>query len=60
MDFNLESSLIRSAQALTRLRLALAMTTRSLVTQGTEVVKQGKRRWVAPHGLRGQSSIKSD
>jgi Transposase DDE domain len=56
--FQLESSLIRSAQALTRLCLVLAMTTLYLVTQGTEVVNQGKRRWVDPHWLRGQSYLK--
>jgi len=54
----LESSLIRSAQALTRLGLVLALTTLYLVAQGTEVVKQGKRRWVDPHWFRGQSSLK--
>ncbi|MCA1838053.1 MAG: hypothetical protein LC674_04625 [Actinobacteria bacterium] len=51
----LESSLIRSAEALTRLCLVLAVTTLYLVAQGTEVVKQGKRRWVDPHWFRGQS-----
>ena len=56
--FQLESSLIRSAQALTRLCFVLAMTTLYLVAQGTEVVKQGKRRWVDPHGFRGQSYLK--
>jgi Transposase DDE domain len=56
--FQLESSLIRSAQALTRLCFVLAMTTLYLVAQGTEVVKQGKRRWVDPHWLRGQSYVK--
>jgi hypothetical protein len=56
--FQLESSLIRSAYALTRLCLVLAMTTLYLVTQGTEVVTQGKRRWVDPHWLRGQSYLK--
>jgi Transposase DDE domain len=56
--FQLESSLIRSAQALTRLCLVLAMTTLYLVAQGTEVVKQGKRRWVDPHWFRGQSYMK--
>ena len=56
--FQLESSLIRSAHALTRLCLVLAMTTLYLVTQGTEVVKQGKRRWVDPHWFRGQSYLK--
>jgi hypothetical protein len=56
--FQLESSLIRSAQALTRLCLVLAMTTLYLVSQGVEVVKQGKRRWVDPHWFRGQSYLK--
>ena len=56
--FQLESSLIRSAQALTRLCLVLALTTLYLVTQGVEVVKQGKRRWVDPHWFRGQSYLK--
>ena len=40
--FQLESSLIRSTQALTRLCFVLAMTTLSLVSQGTEVVRQGR------------------
>jgi hypothetical protein len=56
--FQLESSLIRSAQALTRLCLVLAITTLYLVAQGTEVVKQGKRRRVDPHWFRGQSYLK--
>jgi hypothetical protein len=56
--FQLESSLIRSAQALTRLCFVLAMTTLYLVAQGTEVVQQGKRRWVDPHWFRGQSYLK--
>jgi Transposase DDE domain len=56
--FQLESSLIRSAQALTRLCLVLAMTTCYLVSQGVEVVQQGKRRWVDPHWFRGQSYLK--
>ena len=56
--FQLEASLIRSAHALTRLCLVLAMTTLYLVAQGTEVVKQGKRRWVDPHWFRGQSYMK--
>jgi hypothetical protein len=53
--FPLASSLIRSAQALTRLCFVLAITTLSLVSQGIEVVKQGKRRLVDPHWFRGQS-----
>jgi Transposase DDE domain len=56
--FQLESSLIRSAQALTRLCLVLALTTLYLVAQGVEVVKHGKRRWVDPHWFRGQSYLK--
>lgn len=56
--FQLEASLIRSAAALERLCLVLAITTLYLVTQGTEVVKQGKRRWVDPHWFRGQSYLK--
>jgi hypothetical protein len=56
--FQLESSLIRSAPALTRLCLVLAVTTLYLVAQGVEVVKHGKRRWVDPHWFRGQSYLK--
>ena len=56
--FQLESSLIRSAPALTRLCLLLALTTLYLVSQGVEVVQQGKRRWVDPHWFRGQSYVK--
>jgi hypothetical protein len=56
--FQLESSLIRSAKALERLCLVLALTTLYLVSQGTEVVKQGQRRWVDPHWFRGQSYLK--
>jgi hypothetical protein len=56
--FQLESSLIRSADALTRLGFVLAITTLYLVAQGTEVVKQGKRRWVDAHWFRGNSYLK--
>ena len=56
--FQLESSLIRSAQALERLCGVLALTTLDLVAQGTAVVHQGKRRWVDAHWFRGQSSLK--
>jgi len=55
--FQLESSLIRSAKALERLCCVLAITTLYLVTQGTEVVTQGKRRWVDAHWFRGQSYL---
>lgn len=56
--FQLESSLIRSAAALTRLCFVLAMTTLYLVAQGTQVVEQGIRRWVDPHWFRGSSYLK--
>jgi hypothetical protein len=44
--FQLESSLIRSSGALERLCFVLAMTTLYLVSVGTAVVQQGKRRWL--------------
>lgn len=56
--FQLESSLIRSPEALARLCFVLAITTLYLVSQGTEVVQQGKRRLVDPHWFRGQSYLK--
>ena len=56
--FQLESSLIRSAQALSRLCFVLAMTTLFLVSQGTVVVEQGNRRLVDPHWYRGNSYLK--
>jgi hypothetical protein len=56
--FQLESSLLRSAHALSRLCFVLAITTLYLVSQGTEVVRQGKRRWVDPHWFRGSSYLK--
>jgi hypothetical protein len=56
--FQLESSLIRSAKALERLCVVLAMTTLYLVSQGTAVVQRGKRRLVDPHWFRGASYLK--
>jgi hypothetical protein len=56
--FQLESSLIRSAAALERLCLVLAITTLYLVSQGLEVRTQGQRRWVDPPWFRGQSYLK--
>jgi Transposase DDE domain len=56
--FQLESSLIRSSEALERLCFVLAMTTLYLVSVGTAVVQQGKRRWVDPHWFRGISYLK--
>jgi hypothetical protein len=56
--FQLESSQIRDPAALTRLCLVLAVATLFLVSQGTEVVKKGRRRWVDPHWFRGSSYLK--
>jgi hypothetical protein len=56
--FQLEASLIRSANALNRLCFVLAITTLYLVSQGTAAVEQGKRRWVDPHWFRGSSYLK--
>lgn len=56
--FQLESSSIRSASALHRLCFLLAVTTLFLVAQGTDVVRQKKRRWVDPHWFRGASYLK--
>ncbi len=56
--FQLESSLIRSADALSRLCFVLAVATLFLVCQGTEVVESGKRRWVDAHWFRGNSYLK--
>jgi len=36
----------------------MAITTLYLVSQGTEVVAQGKRRWVDAHWFRGLSYLK--
>ena len=56
--FQLEASQFRSAEALSRLVLALAVATLFLVSQGVEVVASGKRRWVDPHWFRGNSYLK--
>jgi hypothetical protein len=56
--FQLESSQLRSPEALSCLCFVLAITTLYLVAQGTEVVKQSKRRWVDPHWFRGSSYLK--
>jgi hypothetical protein len=56
--FQLESSLVRDAAALTRLCLVLAVATLYLVAQGTQVVTAQKRRWVDPHWLRGNSYLR--
>jgi hypothetical protein len=56
--FQLEASLIRSADALSRLCFLLAITTLYLVSKGTVVVEQGRRRWVDSHWFRGNSYLK--
>jgi hypothetical protein len=56
--FQLESSWIRSAKALERLCVVLAMTTLYLVSQGTAVVQRGQRRLVDAHWYRGSSYLK--
>ena len=56
--FQLEASQIRSAQALERLCLILALTTLYLVSQGTAVVASEQRRLVDPHWFRGNSYLK--
>lgn len=56
--FQLEASLIRSADALERLCLVLALATLYLVSQGTAVVVAGQRRLVDPHWFRGNSYLK--
>ncbi len=56
--FQLEASLFCSADALSRLTLALAATTLFLVCQGVEVVASGKRRLVDAHWFRGNSYLK--
>ncbi len=53
--FDLEHSSIRNAPALTRLSLVLACAIVFLVGQGTQVVKENKRRLVDPHWYRGKS-----
>ena len=56
--FQLESSLIRDAQALSRLCLVLAIGTLYLTATGTYVVAFGLRRWVDSHWKRGLSYFK--
>jgi hypothetical protein len=56
--FQLESSLVRDAAALTRLCFVVAVATLYLVAQGTQVVAAQKRRWVDPHWLRGNSYLR--
>jgi len=56
--FQLASTLIRHAEALSRLCFVLALTTLYLVSVGTEMVQQEKRRLVDPHWYRGNSYLR--
>jgi Transposase DDE domain len=56
--FQLESSLVRDADALSRLCFVVAVATLYLVAQGTQVVAAQKRRWVDPHWSRGTSYLR--
>jgi hypothetical protein len=56
--FQLESSLVRAPDALTRLCFVVAVAPLYLGAQGTQVVAQQKRRWVDPHWLRGNSYLR--
>jgi hypothetical protein len=56
--FQLEASLIRSAPALERLCLVLAVSTLYLVSQGVHIVETGQRRRVDAHWFRGSSYLK--
>ena len=56
--FQLERSEIRSAPALSRLCLVMAVATLVLTVQGQQVVAAGKRRWVDAHWQRGNSYLR--
>ncbi len=56
--FQLERSEIRSAPALSRLCLVMAVATLVLTVQGQQVVTDGKRRWVDAHWQRGNSYLR--
>ncbi len=56
--FELESSHLRSAPALSCLMLVLAIATLYLTLQQVAVVASGKRRLVDPHPFRGSSYLK--
>jgi len=55
--FQLEDSKLRSAAEVERLCMVLAVATLYLVSQGVEVVRKAKRRYVAPHWFRGSSYL---
>jgi hypothetical protein len=56
--FQLERSELRSAPALSRLCLVMAVATLLLTIQGQQVVIAGKRRWVDAHWQRGNSYLR--
>jgi hypothetical protein len=56
--FDLESSRLRSAPAISRLCLVIALTTLFLTAQGLAVADSGYRRFVDPHWFRGLSYLK--
>jgi len=56
--FELESSKIRDADALTRMYTVIAIAKLFLVSQGVAVVEKGLRREVDPHWQRGLSYLK--
>jgi hypothetical protein len=56
--FGLEDSRLQGAAVLSRLCLVLAIATLYLVVQGSEFVRQGRRREVDPHRHRGSSYLK--
>ena len=58
LGFDLESSRLRSAPAISRLCLVMALTTLFLTAQGLAVADSGYRRFVDPHWFRGLSYLK--
>lgn len=56
--FRLEDTRLQEAAVLTRLCLVLALASLYLVAQGTELVRQGRRRELDPHHCRGSSYFK--
>jgi hypothetical protein len=56
--FNLEDSGLRDAESLERLLLVLGVTMLLLVSEGTQVVRNGLRRTVDAHWARGLSYLK--
>jgi len=56
--FQLEDAKLHSAPAIERVFFGIAAATLYLVAQGCEVVAQGQRREVDPHGFRGRRYLK--